>query len=233
MTDETVECFNCGRANPEWAQVCRSCGVVLRHGATPVAAAERIPTDRDSLVSIAAVIGTILAALLLGLFISNLDPTDPTVGVASPSPSATPEPTFTTSAPPTVETPTPSPSPSPEGLPGTLTFGTTLGEDGLVADPTDQFVPGMNFAYSISMPNGFGASPIENEIVLIDETGAELRTVLERDPVEVDPAATTAGYVIGTTDEFIGGLGGAGTFEWRVYVGEQQIAESTFTYTAP
>ena len=30
--DETVDCFNCGRANPEWAQVCRSCGVALRHG---------------------------------------------------------------------------------------------------------------------------------------------------------------------------------------------------------
>jgi hypothetical protein len=24
MTEETVDCFNCGRANPEWAQVCRS-----------------------------------------------------------------------------------------------------------------------------------------------------------------------------------------------------------------
>ena len=56
MTDETVDCFNCGSSNPAWAQVCRSCGVVLRHGETRIGPAERIPTDRDSLVSIAAVI---------------------------------------------------------------------------------------------------------------------------------------------------------------------------------
>ena len=30
MTGDSVECFNCGRANPSWAQVCRSCGVPMR-----------------------------------------------------------------------------------------------------------------------------------------------------------------------------------------------------------
>ena len=42
MTDETVDCFNCGRANPAWAQVCRSCGVPLRHGEARVAPTGRI-----------------------------------------------------------------------------------------------------------------------------------------------------------------------------------------------
>src|SRR5919107_1690515 len=70
MTDETVDCFNCGRANPEWAQVCRSCGVVLRHGEEPVVPTGPFPTDPTSLISIGAVVGTILAALLIGLFVS-------------------------------------------------------------------------------------------------------------------------------------------------------------------
>ena len=103
MTDETVDCFNCGSANPEWAQVCRSCGVALRHGEARMVAAGRVPTDRDSLVSIGAVIGTILAALVIGLFISSLNPTDPTVGRETPSPSATPEPTLESSVPPGLE----------------------------------------------------------------------------------------------------------------------------------
>jgi hypothetical protein len=88
MTDETVDCFNCGRANPEWAQVCRSCGVVLRHGEERVVPAGPFPTDQSSLVSIGAVIGTILAAVLIGLFVSNFggEP-DPAVGQASATPS--------------------------------------------------------------------------------------------------------------------------------------------------
>ncbi|CAN5256557.1 hypothetical protein BH24CHL10_BH24CHL10_08010 [soil metagenome] len=95
MTDETVDCFNCGRVNPEWAQVCRSCGVALRHGEARVVPAGRFPTDRNSLISLAAVIGTIVAALLLGLFVSGLNPTNPPVATepsASPSASATPVP---------------------------------------------------------------------------------------------------------------------------------------------
>jgi len=80
MTEETVDCFNCGRANPEWAQVCRSCGVALRHGEARVVPTGRFPGDRDSLISIAAVIGTIIGALLLGLFVSGLNPIDPSVG---------------------------------------------------------------------------------------------------------------------------------------------------------
>ena len=92
MTDESVECFNCGRANPEWAQVCRSCGVPLRRGQSRTTPTGRVPTDRDSLIRIAAVIATILAAVVIGLFVSSLNTTDATVGQATPTPSPTPPP---------------------------------------------------------------------------------------------------------------------------------------------
>ena len=92
-TDETVDCYNCGRSNPEWAQVCRSCGVQLRHGQARVVPTGRIPTDTNSLISIAAVIGVILGAVVLGIFLSSLNPTDPIVGEGAPTPTATPSPT--------------------------------------------------------------------------------------------------------------------------------------------
>ena len=91
-TDETVDCYNCGRSNPEWAQVCRSCGVPLRHGQARVVPTGRIPTDTNSLLSIAAVIGVILGAVVLGIFLSSLNPTDPLVGEGAPTPTATPSP---------------------------------------------------------------------------------------------------------------------------------------------
>ena len=57
MTGDSVECFNCGRANPSWAQVCRSCGVPMRPGAAGSAPPSgRVPTDRDSLFSIGAAV---------------------------------------------------------------------------------------------------------------------------------------------------------------------------------
>ena len=233
MTDETVDCFNCGSTNPEWAQVCRSCGVVLRHGQTRIVPADRIPTDRDSLVSIAAVVGTIVAAVILGLFVSSLNPTDPSVGLASPSPSRTPAPEPTASESATAvatQTATPAPSGTPVPLPGTITFGTTLDDPGAVIDPTDTFQPGMTFAYSLSMPNTFGGPAIENEIASVAEDGTET-VVLERQAVEVDPASTLFGYSIGPVEPFVADLGGPGTYIWRTYVGDQQIAQGQFTYT--
>ena len=228
MTDETVDCFNCGRANPEWAQVCRSCGVALRHGEDRVVPAGRYPTDRDSLISIGSVIGTIFVALLIGLFVSSLNPTDPTVGLggtpsSSPSPSVSVAPSVSASIAPSVA-PTPSPTPA---LPGTLAFGTTVGGDGLVTDPTDTFTPAMAFAYSVSLPNGIGATTIENEIAKID--GETETIVLPRQAVTVDPAATSFGFVIGSARDFLGPWG-PGSFEWRVYVNDQVVARGPFTF---
>ena len=163
MTDETVDCFNCGRANPEWAQVCRSCGVALRHGEARVVPAGRFPTDRDSLISLGAVIGTIVAALLLGLFVSGLNPTGPLVAVeTSPTPVATATPTEKPSIAPSASAsasvaPTAAPTPA---LPGAVVFGTELNGDRQVVDPVETFTPGMLFAHSITITAPFDAATI-------------------------------------------------------------------------
>lgn len=227
MTDETIDCFNCGRANPEWAQVCRSCGVALRHGVEPVAPGTRFPTDRDSLVSIGAVIGTILLAVLLGYFLSNLGRDDSPSVAADPSPSVEPRPSRT--AAPTEEPPAPtvtaSPSPTPVPLPGTLTFGTALADNLEISEPADTFTPGMNFGYSVTMPDGFGAEAIQNEVVRIQE--GERPVVLPKEAVGVAPDATTFGYVLGPADTFIDAWG-AGQYEWRVFIGDELVARGRF-----
>lgn len=228
MNDETVDCFNCGRANPEWAQVCRSCGVALRHGEARVVPTERFPADRDSLISIGAVVGTILGALLLGLFLSSLNPIDPTVGAApSPTPiaTATPteEPSVASSASASVA-PTPPPTPA---LPGTIVFGSELNGERQVVAPVDTFTPEVAFAYSVTMPDTFGADAIENEIAKI--TDGEATIVLERQGVPVEAGSTAFGYVIGTAGDLLGQWG-PGDFEWRVYIGDAMVARGTFRY---
>jgi hypothetical protein len=223
MTHETVDCFNCGRANPEWAQVCRSCGVPLRHGEARVAPTGRFPTDQTSLISMGAVVGTILVAVVLGLFISGLNPTDPTVGLATPSPSpsaeATPEPS--------VE-PVPSNTPAPTAVPtpvlrGTLAFGTDLDGSGMVTGATNSFPPSTNFAYSLSVPGGIGGTPMRNEI---SRTSDPAEVVLD-DPITVDPASELVAYRLGSAAGFIQDWG-PGEYIWRIYVGEELVAQAPF-----
>ena len=229
MTDESVECFNCGRANPEWAQVCRSCGVPLRRGQSRTVPSGRFPTDRDSLISIGAVIGTILAAVIVGLFVSSLNTTDATVGQATPSPSPTPEPTvIPPSVAPSASASVTPPSPTPVPLPGTIAFGSKLDGNRQVSEPVETFTPPTAFAYSVTMTQPFGANAIENEIAKITEGGENI--VLPRQSVGVDPAATSFGYVIGTAGDFLGQWG-PGEFEWRVYVNGEVVARGTFRYS--
>ena len=234
MTDETVDCFNCGRANPEWAQVCRSCGVALRHGEDRVTPAGPIPRDQASLVSIGAVVGTIVAALLIGLFVSGLDPSDPAAALPSQAPAAAsvepteeplPSDTPVASAPPAVST-TPAPSATP-GLPGTMAFGSALDDNRQVSEPVETFTPPDAFAYSVTMPGGFGADAIENEIIKL--SGESETVVLPRQSVGVSPDAETFGYVIGTAGDFLGQWG-PGEFQWRVYVGGEMVARGTFRF---
>ena len=229
MTDETVDCFNCGRANPEWAQVCRSCGVALRHGQSRVAPAGRYPTDRDSLVSLGAVLGTILGALLLGLFVSSLNPIDPTVGADTPTPSPTATPTEAPSvAPSASESVAPSPSPTP-ALPGTVAFGTELDGNNQVITPVDTFTPGMVFAHSITTTEPFGAATIGEQVVRINEDGTEGDEIVGAagNQLGVSPEATSAGFVAGDAANFVRDWG-PGTYEMRVYVGETLIARGQF-----
>ena len=221
MTDETVECFNCGRANPEWAQVCRSCGVPLRHGQARVAPTGRFPTDRNSLVSIGAVLATILAAVVLGIFVSGLNPSDPSAVLATPSPSPSAEPSVEATA---SAAPTETPEPTPVPLPGTLTFGTAIDDEGRITDRAQTFRPAMTFAYSLEMPEGFGASQIENEIRRLDDART---VVLPREGVGVDPDATVYGFVVGNAQNFITAFG-PGLYVWRVFVDDELVASKRF-----
>ncbi len=229
MTDELVECFNCGRSNPEWAQVCRACGVPLRHGEPLLAPAGRIPTDRDSLISIGAVIGTILLAVLLGLVVSGLNPIEPTVGQGGPTatPSPTPEASPSESPVPS-DTPIPTESPAP-GPAGTLTFGTSLDENDQIAEPVDTFTPGMIFAHSISVPEPFGVSRIGEGIFRILEDGTEEEVVraIDNQPGVV-PDLTIAGFEAGDAVNFLEEWG-PGLYEMRVFAADRLIAVGRFT----
>lgn len=224
MTDETVDCYNCGRPNPEWAQVCRSCGVALRHGEARIAPAGPFPTDRDSLLSMGAVVGTILLAVFVGLFISGLNTTDAGAGQATPSPTATPEATPTPTADLSTPSPTvaPTPTPAPE-LRGTLAFGTGLDDNRQVTGQTDTFTPADTFAYSVSIPGGLGTEQMRNEISRTSDPAE----VVSDESFAVDPAAETIGYTLGNAGSFVSAWG-PGEYVWRVYAGDELVAEQPF-----
>ena len=228
MTNETLECFNCGRANPEWAQVCRSCGVPLRQGRERTVPTGRIPTDRDSLISIGAVLGTILAAVLIGLFVAGLNPTEPSVGLATPTPVPTIEITPSPSLEPSIE-PTATPEPTPVPLPATILFGTALDENRQVVDPVETFTPSMTFVHSISSTQPFGASQIGEEVTRLNEDGSDEETIVNQaqNQLGVDPAATSVGFVAGPASNFIRDWG-PGLYVFRVYVNDELIGEATF-----
>ncbi|MGH2429010.1 MAG: hypothetical protein ACRDGV_09035 [Candidatus Limnocylindria bacterium] len=229
MTGESLECFNCGRTNPDWAQVCRSCGVTLRHGIASTGPGGRFPTDSASLVSIGAVVGTILLAVLVGFFLSNLNPTDPTIGVEStPTPSATPAtPAPTSAAPEPTVAPTATPQPTPV-LPGTVEFGSELDGNQQVVEPVDTFTPGMTFAHSISLSEPFGVNEIGEQVVRILEDGTEEQVVdAASNRLRVDPSATTAGFVAGDAAGFVSAFG-PGTYELRVFRDDELIARGEF-----
>ncbi len=226
MNDELVDCFNCGRSNPEWAQVCRSCGVPLRHGEPLLAPAGRVPTDRDSLVSIGAVIGTILLAVVLGLIVSGLNPTDPTVGRGTPSPSASPTPEPSESTLPS-ETPVPTPTPV-AGPPGTLVFGTELDENKQnVTAPTDTFTPGMNFAHVVTVPEPWGVTNIGEQVVRLLEDGTEEEVQGGAPIFAVVADLNYAGFQVPVDNLFTDW--GPGVYVMRVYAGGVLMAQQQFT----
>jgi hypothetical protein len=235
MTGETVECFNCGRPNPEWAQVCRSCGVPLRHGFASTVPEGRVPTDANSLISIGAVIATIAGAILVGLFVANLDPTDPSLIGGQPSatasPTINPVPTDAGSIAPSVSVaPTATPVPTPV-LPGTIAFGTGIDPSGQITGATDTFTPGINFAHVITMTEPFGVADVGEQVVKVAEDGTETEVVAAAgNRLPVDPASTTDGIVCCIAGELIDELG-PGNFILRVYRGEELIAQGAFRLT--
>lgn len=233
--DDTIECSNCGHANPSWAQVCRNCGVSLQRDlAHPVSRPQTpFPTDQASLVSLGAAVGSIVIAIVLGLFFSSINPTQPTVGVSlspSPTPSLAPLPSASGSAPPASATPIATPKPTPH-LPGTISFGTGLTASKDVTNPTTSFGPSGYFAYAVSMPQPFGVTTLLEETVRTangKETVVDPRT---NNPVHVSASATKFGFRV-TTSSLLQAWGGGGTFTLRVYRGTELIAAGSFTLSA-
>jgi hypothetical protein len=234
MTGETVECYNCGRANPAWAQVCRSCGVPIRPGAGKAASSGPIPQDRDSLISMGAILASIVAAIVLGLILSGLIPDAPVVeATPTPEPSRTPVPTrpFDPSG-------APSGGASAEATPaliGTVTFGTGISDAEEATGVTDTFGPGANFCHSVALSEPFGVEAIQEEVLRVEEDGS-LTEVQPRvgSNLGVEPDAQVAGFCApGGASSLIDGWG-VGSFILRDYRGGDEpelVAEGRFTLT--
>ena len=232
MTGDTVECFNCGRANPSWAQVCRSCGVPIRAGTVRTQPTGPIPTDRDSLISIGAGVGAIVLAIVVGVFLSGIIPEAALIPLSTPSP----EPSFTpiasasfvpSGAPSTEPTPVPTPV-----LPGTLSFGLGLNQSTREAiNLTDTFTPGTNFCHSISMSEPFGVARMQEEVLKVADDGS-LTVIQQRQGsnLAVNPTGQIAGFCV-NANPLISDWG-EGNFLMRDYRNEQTpelIAEGRFT----
>jgi hypothetical protein len=228
MTGDTVECFNCGHANPSWAQVCRSCGFAIRPDG-PASGAPRglFPTDQASLISIGGTLGAIVLAIVVGLFLSGLIPSAPNVAAETPSPTPSPTPLVSASEAPSVpESLAPSVVPS-QALPGTITFGTGLNTSTReVTGVTSNFVAGGGFAHSIKVTEPFGVSTVQEEVTRV----ADGVVVQKRSDgsVQVVSGSTIAGFRVADAQKLIQGWG-TGEFIMRIYRGGQLLAEGHFT----
>lgn len=231
MSQETVECYNCGRANPPWAQVCRSCGVPIRPG-TPRRPEGAIPTDQESLISMGTGVGAILLAVLVGIMLSGIIPAAPAI-TSDPTPTLQPTPTTeaTASAAPSVSASGEPATQEPKGrgLPGTIAFGHGLDADtSEVTNPTSQFAPGTRFAHSVSMPERFGVSEIFEEVIKVRANGAR-RVVQHRERLEVDPEKKVAGFA--TAADLLRNAWGPGRYILRVFREDELIAHGAFRFT--
>jgi hypothetical protein len=233
MAEGTVECANCGRANPAWAQVCRSCGAAIRPAADPNAlpGPSLAGVDQGSLLAIAAALGTIVVAVLVGLLVGGILPPAPPVAVASPSPSASAAPSTPVVTPDpsaSVGSPGPSLTPPPD-LPGTLTFGLGLNsETQRVTNPTDTFTSGTLFCHSVELTSPFGVTQLGEGVSRINEDGSETLVINQADNVipGINPEALVDGFTV-ETNALLDPLG-PGTYVMRVYRGSELLAQGTF-----
>lgn len=233
MTGETVDCYNCGRPNPAWAQVCRSCGVPIRPGHNAANASERLPRDRDSLISIGAGVAAIVGAIVLGMVFSGMLPEATPIADATPTPTASPTPraSVESTLEPSVE---PTPQPTPE-LIGTVTFGTGINSSAQATGTTDTFGPGSAFCHSIQLTEPFGVANIQEEVLRVEDDGS-LTEVQPRvgSNLTVNPDSEVAGFCApGGTNSLISGWG-TGDFVLRDYRNPdtpELIAEARFTLT--
>lgn len=235
MTQGSLECSNCGNANPAWAQVCRSCGANLSGsaasstgaGSAANGGAEPFVTE-GSLMAIGAALGTIVLAVVIGLVIGGILPPAPPVAAASPTPSESAEPTPEPTPDASGGSPNPLATPGPV-LPGTLTFGLGLNTDTQrVINPSDTFTPGTTFAHSIELTAPFGVTQLGEEVARINQDGTEtvVFPAAENQVDLQDPNATVDGFTV-PTNALLDVLG-AGTYVMRVFRGSELLAEGTF-----
>jgi len=237
MTDDSGEtiCPNCGHSNPPWARICRNCGVSLSPElGQPVSAPQSpFPTDQASLLSLGTAIGSIVIAIVLGLIFSAINPTQPTVGLASSqTPTEQPSPSASAGH---AGTPTPKPTPSPTPKPiGKITFGTGLDRSTReVINPTSTFGPNEFFAHSVSVPQPFGVTTLTEEVVRV-ANGKETVVQARTDPnsvVHVTASQKVFGFVV-STNSLLTDWGSGGIFIMRVWRGNQKIAEGRFTLSS-
>lgn len=237
MTDDSGEtiCPNCGHSNPPWARICRNCGVSLSRAlGQPVSAPQSpFPTDQASLVSVGTAIGSIVIAVVLGLIFSTINPTQPTVGLASSqTPTAQPSPSASAGH---AASPTPKPTPASTPKPiGKITFGTGLDRSTRqVVNPASTFAPSGFFAHSVSVPQPFGVSTVAEEVVRV-ANGKETVVQSRTDPnslVHISPSATVFGFVV-STNSLITDWHGGGIFIMRIWRGNEKLAEGRFTLSS-
>ena len=189
------------------------------------------PTDQTSLISIGAVIGTILGAVLLGLFVSSLNPTDPTVGqvdaVRRPRRLiATPRALGRAVADRDARRRHRSPTPA---LPGTVAFGTQLdgNRHGRRAGRDLHARPDVRLLHRDG--RGVRRDAIENEIVKLAD---EAETVVL--PRQIGPGGSGGDDVRlrHRHRRRLPGQWGPGEFEWRVYInGRRSSPGATFRFS--
>lgn len=186
--------------------------------------------DQGSLIAILAALGTIVAAIVIGLLVGGILPPAP-VAVATPTPSASAEPTPALGTPDpsaSIGSPGPSLTPGPV-LPGTLTFGLGLNtETQRVTNPTDTFTAGTTFAHSVELTAPFGVTQIGEGVSRINEDQTETVVIPPEDNVitGINPNALVDGFTV-ETNALLDALG-PGTFVMRVYRGSELLAEGRF-----
>jgi len=227
MSGDTIECFNCGHANPSWAQICRSCGAPIRPDGPAGRGPQGIfPTDRASLISVGGAVGAIALAIVLGLFLSGVIPPIP---AQTPSPTPSESASASRSAEPSASESV-GPSASAVALIGTVAFGTGLNADTReVTGATTAFTAASAaFAHSITLSEPFAVIKIQEEVVRIADDGTET-VVQARDDLDVSATALIAGYKspLDVADLIAGW--GTGSFILRVYRGGTLVAEGSFS----
>jgi hypothetical protein len=231
MSGDTIECFNCGHANPSWAQVCRSCGFPLQaNGPASGAPAGIFPTDQASLISIGGTLGAIVLAIVLGLFFSRLIPPAPNVAEETPSPTPSPSVQASISQAPSVSA---SALASPQ-LPGTVTFGTGWDNTArqITGNTTAFTAASAGFAHAISLNEPIGVDRLQEEVVRVAADGTETVVQSRADgTVFVNPKLQTDGLKSPSSMTKLISAWGTGTHILRVYRGGELLAEGTFTFS--